>query len=198
MERKTTAIFDFDGTLYRYDSLLEFAIFVRGEKRLALAGLKALPWIMGWRFGLCSNFHAKRRLFKAVFAGMPIEEFEARGRQFAAVISQRLHPCGEAWLEEMRKRGAEIIILTASMPQWIRPWAHAEGIHTVIGTEPEVEDGKLTGNFATPNCHGKEKPYRLMAERPDVPNTETYAFGDSKSDRYMFEFADHGVKIRKK
>lgn len=64
----------------------------------------------------------------------------------------------------------------------------------VIGTKIEVTDGRLTGRFLTPNCYGAEKVRRLQEACPRLAtergNYNVVAYGDSRGDREMLEFAD--------
>ena len=97
-------------------------------------------------------------------------------------------------------RGAEAVaIVSASIDNWVRPFADmylgkADGVPpvTVIGTQVETADGVLTGRFATPNCYGAEKVRRVREALGDCPDAETIAFGDSRGDKELLEYADKG------
>lgn len=190
-----TAVFDFDGTLYRGDSFIKFALFCFGKKKFTAALIKTLPWLVAWKIGIVSNSRAKQKLFAAMFAGMPLNLFEKRGCEFAREIEKRLIPETIGKLADFNSCGAHSVILTASMPAWIRPWAHNHGIKDVIGTEPEVSNGILTGRFSTPNCYGAEKMRRLLKAFTDISQTEIHAFSDSDSDLPLLNFATHAYKI---
>lgn len=102
-------------------------------------------------------------------------------------------------LQQHLSQGHEVYIVSASMAEWIRPWASENGVNRVIGTKPEVDaDGRLTGRFASTNCHGREKVRRLLEREPCRESYDLYAYGDSRGDKEMLEFADHGMKLRKK
>ena len=162
------SIFDFDGTLTDKDTFLLFARFVRKRKGMWHAGIKALPAIMAWRLGLKGSAHAKERLFGALYGGMPVSAFKAYGEAFADVVDRNLRKRGMDELNRARERGDKIAICSASVPQWIEPWARRHGIDTVMGTDIEVDaDGRLTGRFAVPNCKGPEKVRRVTQIFPD-------------------------------
>lgn len=192
MEKRRIAFFDFDGTLIRHDSLFVFARQTRGRFRLALALLQSAPTILAWKLGLRTNGQAKQRLFSALYKGVPLAVFEQWGRQFSEYIDSDFNPAVRPFVDRHRRNGDEMYIVSASMEQWIRPWASAHGFTGVIATRPEVgDDGHLTGRFATPNCHGPEKVVRIKERIPDIDSCETWAYGDSAGDTAMFEFSDH-------
>ena len=69
--------------------------------------------------------------------------------------------------------------------------AEAAGIRlTVVGTEMEVKNGRMTGRFATPNCYGAEKVRRIEDVIPHREHYRVLAFGDSRGDKEMLEYAD--------
>lgn len=192
MEKRRIAFFDFDGTLIRHDSLLVFARRTRGRLRLALALLRSAPAIVAWKLGLCTNGQAKQQLFSALYKGVQLADFEQWGRQFSEYIDRDFNPAVRPFVDQHRRNGDEMYIVSASMEQWIRPWALAHGFTGVIATRPAVsDDGHLTGRFATPNCHGPEKVVRIKERIPDIDSCETWAYGDSAGDTAMFEFSDH-------
>ena len=46
--------------------------------------------------------------------------------------------------------------------------------------------------FATPNCYGPEKVRRIREVFPDRDNYHLTAFGDSRGDKEMLDYADQG------
>lgn len=130
---------------------------------------------------------------------MPYEEFVQAGRRFRKEIDHFVRPDMQQMLQQHLSQGHEVYIVSASMAEWIRPWASENGVNRVIGTKPEVDaDGRLTGRFASTNCHGREKVRRLLEREPCRESYDLYAYGDSRGDKEMLEFADHGMKLRKK
>lgn len=192
-------VFDFDGTIYNGDSFIDFAIFACGKKRFFAALLKSLPAIVAWKLGVRSNENAKQKLFSNLFKDMPFEEFCYLGREFSVQIASRSNKAILRLIEKFRseQNPQEMVIASASMPQWIEPWAADSGFKYVIGTEPEIKDGKLTGRFATPNCHGAEKLRRIIAQFPDFPQRHTLFYTDSlKADKPMAESASQSFIVK--
>lgn len=192
MKGQEIGLFDFDGCLVKCDSFLKFSIFSLGSKRVIWGIIRSLTWLFKWKTGIVTSSVAKERLFGKLFRGMPYETFVSNGERFAARIDNMLNEEVVAQLERLLNRGVECVIVTASMPDWILPWAHRHGIHTVIGTEPMVgKDGCLTGLFRTPNCKGKHKVIRLREQIPGIGHMEVHAWGNLPDDKEMFRLAKH-------
>ena len=90
------------------------------------------------------------------------------------------------------ERGDDVWIVTASLKDWIAPWAERRGV-PVIGTELEVKNGMLTGRLATPNCRGREKIVRIRQAVDLSGYSKVFAYGDSRGDREMLAMADEAV-----
>lgn len=195
MARDKIAIFDFDGTLIQGDSFISFARHAYGRWRFGLKLLQSAPWLVAWKLGLIPSGKAKEHLFGCLYKGLDVTKWREMCRGFLPVIEADIRESVMDRLKFHRSQGHRLIILTASPPDWILPWAEKEGVERVIGTGMEVSDGKLTGRFTTPNCIGPEKVKRLQEALPEVAGSETWAYGDSASDAYVLSFATHGTKV---
>lgn len=196
---KRYSFFDFDGTLTRKDTLPIFMRHAIGLPRTISTFLRAMPAIAAWKLKRISNSEAKERLFSLAFKGMKVEEFREKGRTFASKISDIERPEVVAALREAAARGDNTAIVSASMGSWIRPWAEKHDFIRVISTEPEVKRGRLTGRFATPNCHGPEKRRRILEAFPELETDRSKchveAWGDSSGDNEMFGLADLSHRV---
>lgn len=184
------AIFDFDGTIISRDSLPDFLIQTCGRK----AFLLRLPWVILLKgaalTGILSTHRAKELVISSFLRGMKTEDFHQACLKYAHRIPAFVYP---AALEEIRwhqEKGNKIAIISASVPDWIRPWAQTTGIRLVEGTELEVKGETLTGRFSTPNCKGSEKVRRLRLLYPDFASETLYVYGDSSGDKKLLAFAD--------
>ncbi len=191
--RKRVGLFDFDNTLVRGDSFIRFGVYALGKCRFALAVVEASPWLVAWKMGLLSSSAAKEKLFGFLFKGMDFAEFERKGKGFAAEISEMLRRDVKQEMDVLRDSRARIIVATASVEEWVRPWAIANGVDFVIGTKAEVDDnGRLTGRFSTANCRGEEKARRVQQylASESWPRCEIHAWGNMPDDMAMLEMAD--------
>ena len=184
--------FDFDGTLTTRDTLLEFICFACGAPRFLLGFLLQAPLLVLMKLRLYPNGKAKQRVFTWFFKGMTVEAFDALCQDFANTHRHLLRPDVVRVLEQALAEGSEVLIVSASIDNWVQPFFPSV---TVLGTQIEVADGRLTGRFLTPNCYGQEKVRRILALHPDRADYHLTAYGDSRGDREMLAFADEGHTI---
>ena len=179
--------FDFDGTLTTRDTLIAFIRYACGTPRFLLGFLLHAPLLVLMKLRLYSNGKAKQRLFAWFFRGMPIETFDALCQSFASTHRHLLRPETVRLLQQALSEGSEVLVVSASIDNWVQPFFPAV---TVLGTQIEVIDGRLSGRFLTPNCYGQEKVRRILALHPDRSAYRLTAYGDSRGDRELLAFAD--------
>ena len=194
--KKKLYCFDFDGTLTTSDTLLEFIKYAKGRSRFLMVFLMYSPLLVMMKLHLYPNWKAKQQIFAHLFAGMRIEKFDALCRGFAEENQHLLRPKGITLVHEALVAGAQVFIVSASIDNWVRPFfdiRNLKGVQ-VLGTQIEVEDGKLTGRFKRNNCYGKEKVHRIAEALKSFERSEyeIEAFGDSRGDKEMLAFADKG------
>ena len=194
--KKKIYCFDFDGTLTTSDTLLEFIKYAKGRGRFLMVFLMYSPLLVMMKLHLYPNWKAKQQIFAHLFAGMRIEKFDALCRGFAEESQHLLRPKGITLVHEALVAGAQVFIVSASIDNWVRPFfdiRNLKGVQ-VLGTQIEVEDGKLTGNFKSNNCYGKEKVHRIAEALKSFERSEyeIEAFGDSRGDKEMLAFANKG------
>ncbi|WP_366141969.1 HAD-IB family hydrolase [uncultured Duncaniella sp.] len=197
MQQPPIAFFDFDGTITRHDTFITFGCHALGKVRLWLCVAIASPWLVLWKLGAISNTQAKRKLFSLMFKGMPRQKFTDLGHSFATVVEKDLCPKTMRLIEMHQQQGHKVVIVSASIGTWIRPWAESRAIDQVLSTEAEYNSNDLlTGRFSTLNCHGPEKVRRIQQAFPEVTEVDTYAYGDSVGDHEMFSFCKFATKIK--
>ena len=194
--KKKIYCFDFDGTLTTSDTLLEFIKYAKGRGRFLMVFLMYSPLLVLMKLHLYPNWKAKQQIFAHLFAGMRIEKFDALCRGFAEENQHLLRPKGITLMHEALVAGAQVFIVSASIDNWVLPFfdiRNLKGVQ-VLGTQIEVEDGKLTGRFKSNNCYGKEKAHRIAEVLKSFERSEyeIEAFGDSRGDKEMLAFADKG------
>lgn len=187
-----TVFYDFDGTLVKHDSLIRFARFSLPSFRFFFGLIKSAPWVLAWKLKFLTSSYAKEKLFGFWFKGMPEETFDRKGLEFMSEINKDINNEVFQTLISHKKDGKKIVIVSASMENWIKPWAKANGIDIVIGTRPATSPGGvLSGKFATLNCIGEEKVRRIKELFPNLNTTETWGYGDSPSDQPMLSIVNH-------
>lgn len=204
MTRTTVYLFDFDGTLTTHDTLIAFIRYVHGTWRTLWGLMLHSPWLVLMKLHLYPNYWAKQRVFTHFFGGMEADRFDELCRCFAYDRRESLlRPQGVETMRRALEQGSRVIVVSASIDSWVSPFfgeAEADGSPLglsrrpeVLGTRIEVKRGRVTGRFLTPNCYGVEKVRRVEAVL-DGPREHYYikAYGDSRGDREMLEYADEG------
>ncbi len=175
------SLFDFDGTLTTLDTLPAFIAHAVGRWRMLVGFGLYLPLIVLMKLRLYPNGRTKERLFAHFFKGMTLETFDAHCQSFAKNNAHILRPQGIKAIETACQRGESVLVVSASITNWVLPFFRQLPQVQVIGTQIAVENGTLTGRFASPNCHGAEKVRRV--ENLFTPREQYYitAYGDSKA-----------------
>lgn len=187
---KRLALFDFDGTITKRDTLLGFLKFVFGWTGL-LRGLVTLsPLLISYALKKISNHHAKEKLLGYFFAGWSEQKFNEVCRDYSLHhIDSLVRPQARERLAYHKNNDDRIIVVSASLENWLKPWCEKNGLE-VIGTQMLVRDGILTGQFATPNCYGEEKVNRVLEFLSEKNYATIFAYGDSQGDIAMLNFAN--------
>jgi len=190
-EKKTIAAFDFDGTITTRDTLPVFIWHAQKIGKLFFGTLSMIPSLLMFKLKVIPNYHAKEKLFKTFFAGVRLDKFNELSQSFIPTIERLLNPEAVKKIKWHQEMGHEVVIISASAENWIKPWAEKQSIHTVLATQLEVVQDTITGKFLTKNCHGAEKVNRLLAQYPNRNDYELYAYGDSNGDTELLALADH-------
>ena len=185
--------FDFDGTLTTRDTLLVFIRYACGTRAFLLGVLRYAYQLVLMKLGFYPNWKAKQHIFSYFFKGIDLEAFNTLCRQFAADNRQLLRPEGHQLIAQAQAEGADVLIVSASIDNWVQPFFPEV---TVLGTQIEVIDGRLTGRFLTKNCYGQEKVNRILALYPDRSSYHLTAYGDSRGDKELLAFADSPHWVR--
>ena len=154
--QKKAAVFDFDGTLIRGDSIVRFLRFAaaRGalpRRELFIIALCAL----GGKMGLVPMEKVKERALRFE-RGLTRAEKEKLCLGFAErVLVPGLLPEGKKTWENLRREGCVMALASASTSDYLEPLSRALGADRLICTRV-AEDGRVSKN-----CRGEEKARRV-------------------------------------
>ncbi|CRX38754.1 HAD family hydrolase [Estrella lausannensis] len=192
MKKETIACFDFDGTITRSDSLLPFLIFSSGIAKTIGYLLLELPALMGYAFKMYDRQQVKEAVLRRFFRGIPEEKMLGMCRDYAhnELPKQVKKEALEA-ISKHKARGDRLILISASIDAYLKPWADAAGFDCLLSSRLEFKEGAVTGNLVGKNCRAEEKVARLKNLLGDLERFEIYAYGDSRGDKELLESADH-------
>lgn len=185
---KTIIAFDFDGTLTKRDSFLHFIKFVKGNSFLYFnLCYFVLLWTL-FKVKIISRHQSKELIFRKCFKGMSLKTFNRHCELFIFEINKILRKEVTIKIKEHISEGHTPIIISASIKNWILPWAKTNNINLVIATEIEIDKNNiLTGKFSTPNCRGIEKTNRLFNIYKNRNDFKLISYGDSTGDNELLE-----------
>jgi HAD superfamily hydrolase (TIGR01490 family) len=191
--KPVVAAFDFDGTLTRRDTLFPFLLHVSGPFEFSIKLISLLPTLTAYALGMMRNDIAKQRVLRRFLSNMLLTEIQQHALSFAALklpallrkeAMQRL-----AWHTQQNHR---CIVVSASLENYLKPWANTVGFNDVLGSRLEIQtNGAASGNLLGKNCFGPEKLHRLEALLGPREGYILYAYGDSSGDKALLSAADY-------
>lgn len=171
--------------------MLEFTKFYHGPVRYYLGLLYLSPMLLFYLAGLIPNWRAKEYFLTYFFRNQEIDDFQRVCDRFGSeIIPGLLRPAAGMQLEEYRRSGDHLVVVSSSIENWLQAWCALEGID-LIATRLRIEDGLLTGQLEGKNCYGPEKVRRLKERIFLNDYSEIIAYGDSKGDFDLFEIASY-------
>ncbi len=183
------ALFDFDGTLTRKDSMMELLRFMFGFWTFWSRFLLVSPVMFLLVVGVISNHKAKEIFLSVYISGIPLREFQAFCDEFGqSVLPGIIRKEAFDRLKEHQENGDRVIVVSASAENWLAKWCTIHDIE-LIGTKLEVNNDRLTGKISGRNCNGPEKLNRIKGYLSLSDFHEIYAYGDSNGDTEMLSIA---------
>lgn len=216
MKKEKVYAFDFDGTLTTRDTFLAFIRHARGNIAFVWGMMLHAPRLVLMLLGMYPNWKAKQRVFAHFFKGMTIDDFNQRCWFFAYEKRHLIRPKAIEALRQAQAEGAQVLVVSASVENWVSRCieaALATAPHTAkkdseeksltsndnslssnnptfLCTRIEVKNNRLTGRLLGRNCYGEEKVRRIEEALPHRERYHLIAYGDSRGDKEMLEYAD--------
>lgn len=186
---KVLCLYDFDGTITKKDSFLAFIKFSVGRVKYFWGIFLLSPILVCYVLKLVSNEKAKQIVISYFFRNKNYGTFKMDGEEFCKqIVPSLVKDSAVKKIESHVKKGFDVYIVTASIKEWVAPWAESMGMK-IIATEIECKDYKLTGKLATPNCYGEEKVNRIKEMIHINEYDIIYAYGDTVGDKQMLALA---------
>ncbi|MGX3044419.1 HAD family hydrolase [Helicobacter sp. T3_23-1056] len=188
MSGQNIAFFDFDGTISCGDSLWLFVAHIVGRKKLFLGVASRVHILLGYALGFISNTQAKQALSAKFFSQIPASDFRQHCLDFLPTLESICKDSALARIEWHKKRGDIVVVVSASFEEYISVICENLGVGC-IATQLEVQNGVLSGRFASKNCYGVQKVERIKQKYDLSKYSEIYVYGDSGGDKEMLGLA---------
>tara|TARA_B100000614_G_scaffold198731_1_gene179910 strand:+ start:118 stop:708 length:591 start_codon:yes stop_codon:yes gene_type:complete len=184
------ALFDFDGTISNDDSFRGFIIYYCGYGKFILGSLLLSPIYLLYNLGIIKNNFMKESAISFYFRNENIADLWNKGKQYGNnIIDRMIRDKAKEKIKWHQSKGDKIIVVSASANIWLESWCKKNNIE-LIATELETIDGRVTGKLINGNCFGNEKVVRVKKLVNINDYEEIYAYGDSRGDRELLDFAD--------
>lgn len=188
---KKLAIFDFDGTITKKDSFLEFIKFYRGVFKFYLGFGLLSPLLILYIFKIIPNWKAKETVLGYFFGNEEVAVFSLKCKAFAeSKLPLLTKESALRAIEKHKLEGDRVVVISASAENWLSYWCQKHGLE-LIATRLEVKGSKITGKIDGFNCYGKEKKNRLEEFLDIKEYEEIYVYGDSNGDKEILAMATH-------
>ena len=186
------ALFDFDGTITKKDSMIDFIQFIVGTKEWYLGLFKLSPMLLLYAVKIMSNHRAKELLLTHFFKGFSEDMLQ----NYATIYTNKKIDTiiRDKALKRVlwhKNRGDRVVVITASASYWVKPWCDKMKLE-LIATELEVIEGKISGKIVGKNCYGVEKLHRCKRLIDLNAYKEVYVYGDSSGDKALLSVATQG------
>ncbi len=175
-------VYDFDGTIYKGDSTVDFYRFVLKRYPAILRHLPAFfAAAVRHKVKKCSTKELKTCFFRFL-SDIPDAEHEVE--QFWETHFQKIMP----WY--LQQKQETDVIISASPVFLLEKPCQKLGIRTLIASRVNIQ----TGMFSGENCKGEEKVRRFRETYPCEQVDQFYS--DSDSDLPMAKIAEKSFLIR--
>jgi HAD superfamily hydrolase (TIGR01490 family) len=113
------------------------------------------------------------------------------------VISEFQLPQAQHLINQHKAEGHRCVIITSTNRFVAEPIAHALGVRELICSEPEIQDGRYTGDYIGVPCYREGKIECLAAwmENRDETLTNSWFYSDSHNDLPLLYEVTHPIAV---
>lgn len=191
------AVFDIDGTLYRWQLYHELV------QALALADFfpHQAPLVLNdyfnrWRGGEISFLDYEAFVVETMTKNLPlvpIAAFETACDNVVKESAHKTHFYPKTLLKDLKARGYTIIAITGSQQELIDRFAARYGIDIAVGAKYERKDGRFTGETEVMTVGRKPEILRDIVKEKQLSWTDSVAIGDSAGDASILELVERPI-----
>ncbi len=186
MSTKKVAVFDIDGTLYRWQLFHELVEELTRAEVFPDSTFREVDTAWNdWRGGEL-HFHGYESLVIETLMKylplIPVKTFEAACDKVIAQSSHKLHAYPKKLLAKLKKEGYTIVAISGSQQELLDRFAKKHGIDIAIGAVYERKDGRFTGETSRMTIGRKAAILREIVDEHGFTLEESVAIGDSEGD----------------
>jgi len=185
------AFFDVDYTVLSGNSGTLFVKYLMKEGRVGVRALMGtLYYVLRYKMNLLDFERlADREVSK--FAGMAESEMiELCNRWFEEVVVSHVYPQAMQAIEDHKKAGRPVVLLSAATVYLVRPLAEHLGVPHYLCNHLETDsEGRFTGKLRRPFCYGAGKLHwaEKFSSEHGVDLASSWYYSDSITDLPVLE-----------
>lgn len=191
------ALFDLDGTITRHDTLWPYVTGLLSRRPwqfLRLLGV--LPATIAFLLRLSDHGRLKARFMQATLGGRTRSELDVWTSEFTPrLLANGTFARARAQIEEHRRAGDRLILLSASPDLYVPAIGCALGFDEVISTGVRWNGDRFDGALTTPNRRGEEKARVVRALRERHPGVWIVAYANGEEDLAHLALADQPLLV---
>ena len=193
---KKFAVFDIDGTLFRWQ--LYHELFDELVRREVIPQEVAAPVFEARDTWYCRKSHFLNyedvlvEVMEQAMTGLPESTLLDAADTIIATNGHRTYRYTTELLRDLKEKGYTIVSISGSHQQLVERFAALHGIDIIYGRQHEIKDGIVTENVKV--VYGrKAEILRELVETNDLDLGDSYAIGDTDSDGDMLELVTNPI-----
>ena len=174
-------VYDFDNTIYRGDSSVDFFRHCAAKfPRAYLSAIAAAPWFAAMVLGLAEKTRVKERFYRYL---RHVPDVREEVERFWLTHDKNL----KDWYFAQKRE--DDLIISASPEFLLAPVMQRLGL-SFLASRVDAASGRYTGK----NCHGEEKVRRMRESYPEVQIDQFYS--DSMNDLPLAKLAREAFMVK--
>lgn len=185
------AFFDVDGTLVKTNVVHVYAYYAMNRgSLLGMAGRTASTAASLPLFGVMDLVNRKvfNEFFYRYYQGLSEDRLISVAEDmFEDVLRPGLYEQSQDLIDQARRSGCKIVLVTGALDFTMRPLARHLGVDDLIANKMQFVGGKATGKVIPPIIEGANKANSIRAycERQGLALNQCHGYSDSASDYPM-------------
>ena len=193
------AIFDFDGTLIKRDSMVLFFLRYfnfswKNIPNLFQLTLETIKFFLK----IYSQKKYKEKFLNLVINSSKIKDPEKIADDFSEYLLRLVFKDAKKEISKLKENGFELVLLSASPDFYLKKIKDSLGFSKLICTKANFKNGKII--ISGEDCYGKNKLKMLLDEyrRENVNWGKSYCFADNKSDKHLLSLFGNAFVVNNK
>ena len=193
------AIFDFDGTLIKRDSMVLFFLRYFNFSWKNILNLFQLALVtIKFFLKIYSQKKYKEKFLNLVINSSKIKDPEKIADDFSEYLLKLIFKDARKRIIKLKDKGYKLVLLSASPDFYLKKIKDSLGFSKLICTKTNFKNGKIT--ISGEDCYGKNKIKMLLDEyrRENVNWGKSYCFADNKSDKHLLSLFGNAYIVNNK